>query len=184
MCSFSLPIPARQAAPSVIVASCLHGREREQRSPSRDPKTHLTTLLFIRAARLQNEVAPEKFWIDTKKSLKNAKKDPKNDPKRVWTNLSLSQAASKDFTGTFLKVFHCPKLAQQKKRYFSPRGSAGVATLTIYKRSFNRESLKGWPKTGVQCERFDRTLSVVLKSVSLGFYRFFFAAKSGSIEPY
>ena len=37
-----------------------------------------------RAACLQNEIAPEKLWIDTKNGLKNAKKDPENDPKRVW----------------------------------------------------------------------------------------------------
>ena len=38
---------------------------------------------IVRAARLQNETAPEIFYIDTKNDLKKAKKDPKNDLKRV-----------------------------------------------------------------------------------------------------
>ena len=40
-----------------------------------------------------------------------------------------------------------------------------------------------WKVRGVRCERFDRTLSVVLKTLSLGFYRTFSRAKRGSIEP-
>ena len=35
---------------------------------------------FFRVARLQNEIAPEKLF-DTKKGLKNAREDSKNDPK-------------------------------------------------------------------------------------------------------
>ena len=50
---------------------------------------------------------------------------------------------------------------------------------------------KGNLKRGVRCERFDRTLSVVLKSLSQGFYRTFLGAQKGvrqnlsrgSIEP-
>ena len=74
---------------------------------------------LLRAARLQNV-------LHTKNGLKNAK-NQKNDPKRDRNVLSPSQAASKYFTGTSLKVFHCSKFAKK----FSPRGSAGVATLTF-----------------------------------------------------
>ena len=42
---------------------------------------------FARAARLQNEIAPEFFKIDTKNGLRNAKKDPKNDLKRVLKSM-------------------------------------------------------------------------------------------------
>ena len=38
---------------------------------------------MFRAARLQNETAPGEFQIDTKKIMKNAREDPKNNPKRV-----------------------------------------------------------------------------------------------------
>ena len=48
---------------------------------------------------------------------KNAKKDPKNDPKRVRKVFSPSQAAEKYFTSTFLRVFHRPNFAQQIKSF-------------------------------------------------------------------
>ena len=41
--------------------------------------------------------------------LKNAKKDPKHDPKRVQNFLSPSHAAYVFLTGTFLNVYHHPK---------------------------------------------------------------------------
>ena len=49
---------------------------------------------WVKAACLQNETAPEKLLNRYENGLKNAKTDPKNDPKRVvWKNLSPSQAA-------------------------------------------------------------------------------------------
>ena len=46
--------------------------------------------------------------------------------------------------------------------------------------SMHSRSLKGYPKKGgVRCKRFDRTLSVVLKSLSLGFYRTFLGVTRG-----
>ena len=50
-------------------------------------------MVIVRAARLQNEIAPEKLQIDTKNGLKSAKKDPKNDPKRDRNIFSPSQVA-------------------------------------------------------------------------------------------
>ena len=48
---------------------------------------------FIKVACLQNETASEKILDRYENGLKNAKKDPKNDPKRVWNIFSSSQAA-------------------------------------------------------------------------------------------
>ena len=39
-------------------------------------------------------------------------------------------------------------------------------------------------KRGVRCERFDRTPSVVLKTLATGFYRTVSGAKGGSMEPF
>ena len=47
----------------------------------------------IRAACLQNEVAPEKLLKRYEKRFEEREKDPKNDPKRVWKMFSPSQAA-------------------------------------------------------------------------------------------
>ena len=82
---------------------------------------------LLRAALLQDEIAPKKCSVDTKNGLKNAQKDPKNDPKRDQKMSSHSQAAYKYFTGTFSKSVSPPKIRKMK----SLRGSAGVAMLKI-----------------------------------------------------
>ena len=66
----------------------------------------------VRAARLQNETAPENVWIRYAKRFENRDKDTENHPKRVRKVFSPSSAANKLFTGTFLKVFHRSKFAQ------------------------------------------------------------------------
>ena len=92
---------------------------------------------FVRVARLQNEIAPEKClhryenWFE--KCEKGSKKRSETCPKA----LSPSRAASKQITGTFLKVFHRPKCAKTMF-FFSLRGSAGVATLRFCDLGFER----------------------------------------------
>ena len=51
----------------------------------------------------------------------------------------------------------------------------GDATKQTSRENFKRVTQKG----GLRCERFDRTLSVVLKSLSQGFYRTFLGPKRG-----
>ena len=80
----------------------------------------------------RTKLPPKNFQIDTKYGLKNAKKDPKNDPKRDRKMLTLAplrplKIISPALFNKILKVFHRPKFAQIKV-FFSPRGSAGVAT--------------------------------------------------------
>ena len=50
-----------------------------------------------------------------------------------------------------------------------------VRGLGLGRENFKRVTEKG----GCRCERFDRTLSVVLKSLSQGFYRTFLGPKKG-----
>ena len=66
---------------------------------------------FIRAARLQNEIAPEKNDIYTTKSWKKPKKDPKNDPKvsdmffaPLWSLKHISLALFYFFTAKNLRI--------------------------------------------------------------------------------
>ena len=66
--------------------------------------------------------------------MKNAKKDPKNDPKRDRNIFSPEKCRLKIFHRHFstnFKSFSPPKKFAQKKVFFSPRGSAGVATPMI-----------------------------------------------------
>ena len=89
---------------------------------------------FIKAARLQNETAPEKLLNRYEKRFeKREKKIRKTIRNAFEIFLAPLRRLKKYFTGTFqqiLKVFHRPKFAP-KKVFFSPRGSAGVATLTL-----------------------------------------------------
>ena len=83
----------------------------------------------FRAARLQNETAPEKLLTRHEKRFEKCeKRSEKNDPKRDRKFFSPSTGCIKIFHRRFLRVFHRPKFAQ--KYFLSPRGSAGVATLT------------------------------------------------------
>ena len=51
-------------------------------------------------------------------------------------------------------------------------------------RSASKDIFKtGNLKNGVRCERLERALSVVLKTLSLGFYRTSRGPNGGSIEP-
>ena len=85
--------------------NCNNSRQRKAYNPVRGFSAPKRVDNF-RAARLQNETAPEKNQIDTKNGLKNAKKkDPKNNPERVRNLVSPSHATSKILTGAFLKVF-------------------------------------------------------------------------------
>ena len=78
---------------------------------------------FIGAACLQN--CPRKYLNRYEKWFENAKKDPKNDPKRVRKCLSPSHTASKSLTGPFLS----PKIYTKKNFVFHlEKSSAGVAT--------------------------------------------------------
>ena len=89
--------------------------------------------LFLGRHVCRTKLPPKKLLNRSGKTVwKTRKKDLKNEPKRVWKVFSPSQALKKYFTGTFhqiLKVFHRPKIST-KNVFFSPRGSAGVATLT------------------------------------------------------
>ena len=87
---------------------------------------------FFRAARLQNEIAPD-FLFDMKNGLKNAKKDRTTIRNATEQKKKLALSGRlKWFTGTFLKASHRPKKEKnEKKRVFSLRGSANVATLRI-----------------------------------------------------
>ena len=50
-------------------------------------------LQLVRAARVQNEIVPEKNLIWHEKRFENGKNDGKNDPKRDRKSFSPSQAA-------------------------------------------------------------------------------------------
>ena len=112
------------------------GNERSpfRETPSRIQGTASVWVAKLRAACLQNETDPERFLNQYENwSLKNAKEDPKNDPKRVSENfLALSGRLKIDshwHFSTNFKSFSPPKICT-KKCFLSPRGSAGVATLT------------------------------------------------------
>ena len=85
----------------------------------------------LSAARLQNETPPTPPPPPKKNNnTKRIQNREEGSEKRSETSpniLKPSLAAYKYFTGTFLKCFHCPRFAQTKT--FSPRRSAGVATL-------------------------------------------------------
>ena len=79
-----------------------------------------------------------------KKGLKNAKKDPKNDPKRdrnFFSPLRPTTNFSPPIFHQILKVAHRPKFTKNK-RFFSPRGSAGMATLKDRERERERKDPK------------------------------------------
>ena len=82
----------------------------------------------VRAARLQNESTPDFLYLTRNQFEKREKWDAKKGPKRDRKMLSPSQAVQEYFTGTSLKAFHGSIFA---KRFFSPRGSAGVARLNM-----------------------------------------------------
>ena len=103
--------PLHRPCHRVTTLSASQKGPAEKRHVKRKGKNHQkASRQSFTAARLQNEIAPEKV-NRCEKWLKNAQKDPKNDSRRV------------------LEVFHRPKFAH--KSFCSPRGSAGVATLTI-----------------------------------------------------
>ena len=76
---------------------------------------------MLRAARLQNEIAPEINLIDTKKGLKNANKDPQNDPKRVRKLLKPLSCRLKISLRHFSKSFSPPIICTKKSVFFTAR---------------------------------------------------------------
>ena len=85
----------------------------------------------------RTKLPPKNSWIDMKNGLTNAKKDPKNDPKRVWKMFSPSQAAKKYFTCTFhqnFKSFSPPKICQKNKKFFTARLCRGSQKVGFGKR--------------------------------------------------
>ena len=72
----------------------LHFNRILQKAVKKSLRKLFVQIAFIKAARLQNEIAPEKLLNRYEKRFeKREKKDPKNDPKRVWNIFSPSQAA-------------------------------------------------------------------------------------------
>ena len=90
--------------------------------------------------------APGRFLFTPEKWFEKREKRFDKRSETCPNNLSPSQAAWKDFTGTSLKVFHRPELA--KINSFSPRGCAGFFWFS-QERPFSRNSKKtGWPRFG------------------------------------
>ena len=97
--------------------------------------------LIIRAAQLQNETAPEHFFIwpekRFEKRLENLEQRSEKRSETWPKHFKPLSCRLKMFHRHFLvKVLHRPKYAQNKN-IFSPRGSAGVATLINYCRDQN-----------------------------------------------
>ena len=83
-----------------------------------------------RAARLQNEIAPEDFVNQYENGFKNAKTDPKNDPKETCPKyLKPLSRRLKMSHRHFFKSFSPPKICTMF--FFHREGSARGATLTF-----------------------------------------------------
>ena len=88
----------------------------------------------LRAARLQNELAPAKKKADQcEKCFENAKKDPKNDPERL-RKLSKPLSRRLEISHWHLsKSFSPPKICTKKNSFFTARlCRGGHAKRTIY----------------------------------------------------
>ena len=87
---------------------------------------------MVRAACLQNETAPEKLLNQYEKRFEKREKKIRKTIRNAFETFLAPLRPLKNISPALfteiLKSFHRPKFAQ-KKSVFSPRGSAGVATL-------------------------------------------------------
>ena len=80
----------------------------------------------------RTKLPPKHFQIDTKNGSKNAKRDPQKTIRNAFEKLLAPLRPLKNISpalfNKFFKSFSPPKICTEKKSFFSPRGSAGVAT--------------------------------------------------------